>query len=140
MTHDPLSQYRKTSPASVGGTVSPIETDEYLAFGTKDKVGRLRVCCALPLVHSPSYNLLLDVVSDGKFGTNFVLVFTVLLVMVKGKNLQKMVFAIENGMADYIQEFDPERWAKPNDDTAAFIESIEIKVTESSMIASETKH
>ena len=141
MTHDPLSQYRKASNIPTGGNaIPPAGIEDYVAFGTKDKVARLRICSAVPLVHSPSYNLLLDVVSDGKFGTNFVLVFTVLLVMVKGKNLQKMVFAIENGMADYIQEFDPERWAKPNDDTAAFIESIEIKVTESSMIASETKH
>ena len=141
MAHDPLSQFRKTPNIPAGGNaIPPAGIEDYVAFGTKDKVGRLRVCCALPLVHSPSYNLLLDVVSDGKFGTNFVLVFTVLLVMVKGKNLQKMVFALENGMADYIQEFDPERWEKPKDDTAAFIESIEIKVTESSMITSETKH
>ena len=141
MAHDPLSQFRKTPNIPTGGnTIPPVGIEEYAAFGTKDKVGRLRVCCALPLVHSPGYNLLLDVVSDGKFGTNFVLVFTVLLVMVKGKNLQKMVFALENGMADYIQEFDPERWERPKDDTAAFIESIEIKVTESSMITSETKH
>jgi hypothetical protein len=76
-------------------------------------------------------NTALDVVSDGRFGTNFVLVYTVLLVLVKGRNLQKLIFALENGMADFIQEFDSERWQKPMGTDAPFIESIEIKVTES---------
>lgn len=127
---DPLAQFRKVPIASKGGTVPPVEADEYVAFGTKDKVRRLRIRSAAALTHSPGYNLLLDVVSDGQHGTNCILVYTILLVMVQGKNLQKMVFAIENGMADYIQEFDPDRWQKPKDAEAAFIDSIEIKVTE----------
>lgn len=127
---DPLAQFRKVPVSSKGGVVPPVEVDEYVAFGTKDKVRRLRIRSASALTHSPGYNLLLDVVSDGHHGTNCILVYTVLLVMVQGKNLQKMVFAIENGMADYIQEFDPDRWQKPKDAEAAFIDSIEIKVTE----------
>jgi hypothetical protein len=140
MTHDPLAQFRRTPPAPKGGTIPPKEADEYEAFGTKDKVHRLRIRSAPTLEHSPGYNLLLDVVSDGQYGTNFVLVFTVLLVMVRGKNLQKMVFAIQSGMADFIQVFDPERWEKPKDETAAFIESIEIQVTEGSSRYGDTKH
>ena len=58
------------------------------------------------------------------------LVYTVLMVLVRGRNLQKLVFAIENGMADYIQEFDAARWQKPADASAPFIESIEVKVVE----------
>jgi len=111
-----------------------------VAFGTKDKVRRLRIRSAAALTHSPGYNLLLDVVSDGQHGTNCILVYTILLVMVQGKNLQKMVFAIENGMADYIQEFDPDRWQKPKDAEAAFIDSIEIKVTEGGSRFGDTKH
>lgn len=136
MDNDLLAQYRKTPVVSKGAISTngrltpPDEPDTYAAFGTKDKVRRLRICRATPLVHSPAYNLLLDVVSDGRFGTNFVLVYTVLLVMVQGKNLQKLVFALENGMADFIQEFDAERWQKPTDADAPLIESIEIKVTE----------
>jgi hypothetical protein len=140
MANDPLSQFRKTPIASKGEMVPPTEADEYVAFGTKDKVHRLRIRSNPTLVHSPGYNLLLDVVSDGQFGTNFVLVYTVLMVMVKGKNLQKMVFAVENGMADFIQAFDPERWQKPKDETAAFIESIEIEVTEGGSRYGDTKH
>ena len=140
MANDPLSQFRKTPVASNGGMVPPTEADEYVAFGTKDKVHRMRIRSTPTLMHSPGYNLLLDVVSDGQYGTNFVLVYTVLMVMVRGKNLQKMVFAIENGMADFIQAFDPERWEKPKDDTAAFIESIEVQVTEGGSRYGDTKH
>src|ERR1700753_2984083 len=126
MEHDPLAQYRKT-PRTPKGLMPRDGEDGYLAFGTKDKVRRLRICNS-SLVHSPAYNLLLNVVSDGKHGTSFILVYTVMMVMVKGRNLQKMVFAIENHMADYIQEFDSERWQKPNDAQAAFIDSIEVSV------------
>jgi hypothetical protein len=63
-----------------------------------------------------------------------------MMVLVRGKNLQKVVFAIENGMADFIQEFDFKRWPEPTDATAPFIESIEVKVNENAAAASETKH
>jgi hypothetical protein len=140
---DPLAQFRKTPPVAAGGVIPPKETDEYVAFGTKDKVFRLKIRSAMAPVHALGYNILLDVVYDGAYGTNFVLQFTVLMVLVRGKNLQKMVFAIENGMADYIQEFDPDRWQKPKDETAAIIDSIEIKIIEGGSgaeKAGDTKH
>jgi len=140
MTNDPLSQFRKVQTEPKGKMVPPTGPEEYAAFGTKDKVHRLKIRSAPTLEHSPGYNLLLDVVSDGRFGTNFVLVYTVLLVMVRGKNLQKMVFALQSGMADFIQEFDPERWEKPKDETAAVIDSIEIQVTEGGSRYGDTKH
>ena len=140
MTHDPLAQFRKTPVTPKGGMLPPKESDEYVAFGTKDKVRRLDIRMVPDIEHSPAYILLLDVVSDGRRGTNIMLVYTVLLVMVKGANLQKMAFAVKNQMADYIQAFDPERWQKPADAQAAFIESIEVKVTEGSSRYGDTKH
>jgi hypothetical protein len=125
MEHDPLAQYRKTPVTPKGSILQQGDEDAYVAFGTKDKVRRLRICCPT-IVHSPAYSLLLNVISDGKYGTSFILVYTVMMVMVRGKNLQKAVFAIENHMADRIEAFDPERWQKPNDAEAAFIESIEV--------------
>src|ERR1700683_3047734 len=109
MAHDPLAQFRKTPVTPRGGVVPPVEADEYVAFGTKDKVRRLDIRMVPDLEHSPAYNLLLDVVSDSRGGTNFVLVYTVLLVMVRGANLQKVAFAVKNHLADHIQEFDPKR-------------------------------
>ena len=140
MTHDPLSQFRKTPIASRDAILPPKETDEYVAFGTKDKVRRLDIRMLPDMEHSPAYNLLLDVVSDSRGGTNLMLVYTVMLVMVKGANLQKVAFAVKNQMADYIQEFDPKRWQKPADAQAAFVESIEVKVTEGSSKYGDTEH
>jgi hypothetical protein len=142
MADDPLAQYRRTAaaPAPAKGAMQPAATDEYIAFGTKDKVFRLRIRSAMAPVHSPGYNILLNITYDGDYGTNFVLLYSVLMVLVRGKNLQKMVFAIENGMADFIQEFDPDRWQKPKDANAAFIESIEVRVIESGSATTETKH
>jgi len=137
---DPLAQYRKAPIHPAGVINPPADTGEYVAFGTKDKVHRLRIRSAMAPVHSPGYNILLDVVYDGEYGTNFVLLYTVLMVLVRGKNLQKMVFAIENGMAEFIQEFDPDKWQKPTDATAAIIDSIEIKVIEGGSTTAETKH
>jgi hypothetical protein len=127
---DPLAEFRKTPPAPRGGAIPPKGTDEYVAFGTKDKVNRLRIRSVMAPVNAPGYHILLNVVYDGEYGTNFVLLYTVLMVLVRGKNLQKVVFAIENGQADFIQEFDPDKWQKPTDANAAIIESIEIKIIE----------
>ena len=66
------------------------------------------------------------------------LVYTVLMVLVKGRNLQKLIFAIENGMADYIQQFDPEKWQKPADAGATIIDSIEVRAINSGN--TETEH
>ena len=140
MRDDPLAQFRKT-PVPPGGTLPPKEAEEYVAFGTKDKVLRLRIRSLAEPVHSPGYNILLDVVYDGQKGTNFMLVYTVLAVLVQGKNLQNAVFAIENGMADFIQEFDPDKWQKPTAANAAIIGSIEIKIIEGgSSTSADTKH
>jgi hypothetical protein len=128
MQNDILAQFRRTPSAGNGGTLPPREADEYAAFGTKDKLTRLRIRTASGLTHSPGYNLLTNIVYDGPEGTHFILVYTTLTVLVQGRNLHKMVFAIENAMADFIQEFNSGRWQKPTDADSAFIETIEVKV------------
>ena len=138
-TDDILAQFRKTPSGASLSATPPKDTDEYVAFGTKDKVSRLRIRSAGDLTNAPGYNVLLNVVYDGRQGTHFMLVYTVLMVLVRGRNLQRLVFAIENGMADYIQEFDAARWQKPADASAPFIESIEVKVVEKGSEASEVE-
>lgn len=128
--HDPLAAYRKTPPAPAGVVNPPQGGAEYIAYSAKDRVRRLKIRPANAMTHSPGYNLLLDIAYDGSHGTNIMLVFTVMMVMVQGRNLQKLAFALENDMAEYIQEFDPDKWARPTDATAPVIESIEIKITE----------
>ena len=140
MANDPLAPYRKTPVQSNGGAVPPTGEEEYAAFGTKDRVRRMRIRSVTAPVNAPGYNILLNVVADGQDGSNFILVYSVLLVLVRGRNLQKMVFAIENEMADYIQEFDPDKWQKPTDATAPLIESIEIKAVERGSSNTDTQH
>lgn len=137
--NDPLAQYRKTPIGSAAGTKPPMGTDEYVAFDAKDKVERLKIRRANDPARSPGYAYLLDVVSDGPYGTNFVLVYTFLMVLVRGKNLQNVVMALEMGTAEFIQEFDPDRWQKPTDERAPFIESIEVVVQESGPSISESE-
>jgi hypothetical protein len=137
MPDDPLAQYRRTSPNPVGRAV-PTDSNEYVAFGTKDKVHRLRIRSLAAPVNSPGYNILLNVVYDGEQGSHFMLVYTVLMVLVQGRNLQKLIFAIENGHADYIQQFDPVKWQKPADGGATIIDSIEVRAINSGN--TETEH
>src|SRR5277367_1719000 len=137
MQHDPLAQWRKT-PRAPTSTLPP-EPEKYAAFATKDKVFRLRIRGADDSIYAPGYNILLNLLYD-KQGTHFILTYSVMMVLVRGKNLQKVVFAIENGMADFIQEFDFKRWPEPTDATAPFIESIEVKVIDNGLGNNDVKH
>lgn len=134
---DPLAQFRKR-PAGTpeAGTSEP---EGYVAFGAKDRVERLKIRRANDPTRSPGYVHLLDVVYDGSFGTNFVLVYTFVMVLVRGRNLQPIVMALELSTADFIQEFDSERWAMPKDENAPFIESIEVVIQENGPSIAESE-
>jgi hypothetical protein len=101
-----------------------------MAFGAKDNVQRLKIRRVEPPMRAPGYNYLLDIAYD-KEGTSLVLVYTFLLVTVRGRNLLPVVMAVESGTCDFIQEFDPEEWKKPAPD-APLIESIGVEMQESS--------
>lgn len=127
---DPLEQYRKKPLEKTGASTPARPTNAYLAFATKDKVERLKIRRANDPTRSPGYNYLLDVVYDEDYGTNFVLIYTFMLVLVRGRNLQGVVNALQMNTADFIQEFDVERWEKPKDESTPVIESIEVVVQE----------
>ena len=141
MTNDPFAQFRK-SPRAPGPPEPPEGPVEYQAFSAKNKVRRLRIHDGPDSTSSPGYNILVNVWSNGKLGTSIVLVYTIMTVFVQGKNLQKLVLALEDDMASYIQPFDPERWPAPNEENAAFIESIVVKVGGDALdtLADELKH
>jgi hypothetical protein len=120
-----LAQFRRTGATS-GSTPRPPASNEYVAFAAKDKSQFLDIRRIRPPYQSPRNNLLVNVAHDGPFGTNFLVNYTTMNVLVRGRNLQEVVFAIQNLMAVYIQEFDPDKWPKPKNDKAPFIESIEI--------------
>ena len=127
---DPLAQYRK-KPS--GGTATenppPKAPVEYIAFDAKDHVDRLSIRQANQQSRTPAYCYLLDITHDGPYGTNFVLYYSfMMMVLVEGRNLHTVIMAIQMGTADFIQEYDAERWPKPKDDQAPFIESIKVIV------------
>ena len=126
---DPLAQYRKKPVGTVAEPPPPKGPEEYVAFDAKDKVDRLSIRQANLKSRTPAYCYLLDITHDGPFGTNFVLYYSfMMMVLVEGKNLQPVIMAVQMGTADFIQEYDPDRWAKPKDSKAPFIESITVIV------------
>ncbi len=133
---DVLARFRAKPIASAASASAPLaafeppKREEYVAFAAKDSVARLRIRRASDEpTNSPSYGLVLNVIYDRQ-GTHIILVYSLLMVLLRGRNLQQLVFALENEKADFIQEYDAKRWPPP-DDKAAFIESIEIADRES---------
>lgn len=147
MKTDPLAQWRKPAvsaqpPVVSAKAVPPVlvrQEGEYVAFVAKDRVERLRIRRANAPTRTPQYQWLLDITHDELFGESFVLVFTFIMVMVRGKNLKPVVDALEMGTASFIQEFDPDRWEKPTDPKAPFIQSIEVQVTGSERAIGEAE-
>jgi len=138
--NDPLAQFRKKPFGSAADTPPPTGSDEYMAFDAKDKVARLKIRRANDPTRSPGYHYLLDVVYSGPNVTHLVLLYTFLIVKVRGTNLSPIVMALELGTADFIQEFDAERWPKPKDSKAPLIESIEVVVKENGPEVEETEN
>lgn len=137
--NDPLAKFRKdTAGVPLGLFSAPFESNEYAAFGAKDRVERLKMKRAKHPTHAPGYAYLLDIIYDGNDGTDFVLVFTILGVKVTGRNLQPVIMALLAGTADFIQEFDRAKWKKPMDEKSPFIESFEIVVQDNAQPAAQT--
>ncbi|HLZ15705.1 MAG TPA: hypothetical protein VKQ08_01645 [Cyclobacteriaceae bacterium] len=124
--NDPLAQYRKKPIGTVAEPPPPKGPEEYVAFDAKDKVDRLSIRKADLQARTPAYGYLLDVAHDEP-GTSFMLYYSfMMIVLVEGRNLRPVIMAIQMGTAEFIQEYDPVRWAKPKDEKAPFIESIQI--------------
>jgi hypothetical protein len=122
MMTDPLAPYRRNKKTV---TEPPKEPAGYVAFGGKDRVERLKIRRVKELTHAPSYLHLQNLSYDGEHGTNCALIFDFMCVLIRGKNLQGLVAALESGTVDFIQEFNPDLWPKPADNLP-LIESIEI--------------
>ena len=122
---DPLAAFRRKAADSANAPAKEAET--YAAFAGKDRVERLQIRRVLAPTRAPRYLHLYDLAYDGHYGTNFVLFYDFMVVMVRGKNLQGLVAALQLGTVDFIQEYHADVWDKPAED-AALIESIEVVV------------
>jgi hypothetical protein len=123
---DPLAKFRRPADATQTPALNK-EAETYAAFGGKDRVERLQIRRVLAPVRAPRYLHLYDMAFDGHYGLNFTLFYEHMVVMVRGKNLQGLVSALQSSTVDFIQEYHPELWDKPADD-APIIESITVAV------------
>ena len=122
---NPLDRYRKNeekSPAT--------EQDSYRAFHSVSDTQspyRIGVRCRADHPHrDPAYSYLMDVISDGEKGREVSLLFTHLIVKLRGKNLAELVQHLHAHKVDWMQEYDPGRWPNKPDGSAALIEQIEV--------------
>ncbi len=128
MPDDPLAQFRKKSEApatTAAGTEG--DASEYAAFKAVDRRQiRLKVRPSSGPWERVTYSYLLHMPEDEQ-GTYLALIFTFMTVVVKGRNLQELAEAIGDERCEFIQAYDPKKWKKPKDTSAAFIETIEVE-------------
>lgn len=109
------------------------ELEEYEAFRIgQRRQNRLEIRQCLSPHHTPSYFHLLDIIPNGFFGTEIVLIYTFLIVEIQGKNLRPLYDSLKAGNCEYIQDFH-ENVFLPADPKKPFIDSI--KVTSKNQIS-----
>ena len=65
---------------------------------------------------------------DGIYGTELCLVYTFAVFVILGRNLSGIADAIADERCEFVQEYDADRWPMPTDNSAPFVESIEVHV------------
>jgi hypothetical protein len=129
---DPLARFvfrdkkpAKPKPPETGSG----ELAEYLAVDAKDRNKYLQIRTARGIYRAPAYTYLLDVISDGERGEEIALLFSFMVVDIRGKNLQEMAISLIRRECAFIQDYSPHKFANPKPDEA-IIESIEITARE----------
>lgn len=117
------------SPPTPLPVISPPleESPTYQAFETQERAARLNIRCARGPSRYPAFTYLLDIIFDYDFSASFTLIYTFMVVEVRGRNLDPVVHALAHGTCGRITEFHPRRHTKPGENEP-FIESIEIVV------------
>jgi hypothetical protein len=137
--NDPLAAFRKKPAGAVEQPQPKAVENGYVAFETKDHVASLQILRAKYPGHMPPYNLLINVIFSGEDITQIVLVFSFMMIFIKGKNLKSLLTAFKLRTVDVIREFDPSKWRKPTDPKETIIESIEVKFGEKGPGISESE-
>ena len=127
MAVDPLEKFRKKPTETAGAPI--VGAGEYEAFKAVDRRQyRLKIRPSMRAWERVPYAYLHRIVEDGAFGTELCLIYAFMVVVIKGRNLHLVADAIDEERCEYVQQYDPDKWAKPTDASAAFIESIDIHV------------
>ena len=127
---DPLAKFRGRTPEAGASPTRPLlpgGAEGYEAFRAVDRRQyRLAIRPANGGWERVTYSYLLRIVEDGGLGTQICLVYTFMVVIIKGRNLNAVADAIDAESCLFVQEYDSVRWQKPADASAPFIDSIEI--------------
>ena len=131
MSDDPLAEFRKGGVTPQATTPKPAsephEREPYRALAGKDnqRKARLDIRRKDGMAHAVGYNFIVEICYDRKGYTGILLVLTTMLVKIKGTGLRTIVDALKLGTCEFIQEFDPEEFDRPDND-GPFVESIEV--------------
>src|ERR1700722_11800038 len=126
---DPLETFRRR-PAALSPTKAAVPSapsEPYQAFATKDKRGRIDIRTNDGLCHAPAYTYLLDVSYDRRAYTSILLVFSFMLVRIRGQNLKPLIDAIKLHTCEFIAEFDSKEFGPLADPNATVVESVTIQ-------------
>ncbi len=122
-----LAQFEKKSEAGKAEVLAG-DGEEYEAFDVKDR--RLLNLYVRPIADPyqwVSYRYLLHSVAAPD-GTRLDLVFSFLLITITGRNLLVIGDAIAKERCGFLQQFDVEKWPRPKDTSAPFIETIKYRM------------
>jgi hypothetical protein len=128
---NPLGQMQKLRDAATvkGKPVTVVELGDYEAFKpVSSRQIRLQLRPRGHAWERATYSQLLRIVEDGISGDQIALVYTMMVVLITGKNLQPVTDAIDSEQCVVVWEFDSGRWNKPKDDSLPFVEKIEFFV------------
>jgi hypothetical protein len=122
---------------SAADTVMPLERHgyaeppdrSYVAFQLRNNAERLHIRRAKDPSRFPAYSYLLDISYDPFHQSAFTLIYSFMVVEVRGWNLEPVVHAISYGDCDRICEFDSRQYDKPAQGEP-LIEFIEITVAD----------
>ncbi|MCW5631888.1 MAG: hypothetical protein KIT17_00995 [Rubrivivax sp.] len=127
MPHDVLEQYRG-KPAQNRILTGPMRVP-YEAFRRNEaRQYRLKVRPRLRAWERVPYSYLLRIVEDGVYGTQVGLIYSFAVIILQGRNLQPIADAIDMERCELVQQFDADRWARPEDEKAPIIERIDFHV------------
>jgi hypothetical protein len=128
---DPLAKFRSNRSFELVVNDAPppplAQKEAYLAFRKSSKrQSRLGVRPALQAWSRLHYPHLLQIIENGRWGTELVLEYNFGVVVISGRNLKEIVDAIDAETCEFIEQYDPYYYDMPTDSTAPFIEKLEI--------------
>ena len=131
MADDTMDRFFRNATARNGSATRVLAGPgvvQYAAFGiAKKPLRRLAIRPRMRTWERAGYPFLLRVLEDGVYGESMALVFTFMGVLIRGRNLKPIIEAIDAETCEFIQEYDADRWPRPTDEKAPFIESIQIE-------------